>query len=664
MVLAASSILAMLSHISPVQAGKCSICEDAAAVARAFSDRAAELGHPTREETEPVAAYSPGATRSAAGSATRTNPRGSGVALDQAAAVVLGARAVSRAVLSAAGTCASEGICDQVETPSKKLSYSACPPILGGKNAQGMDHTVAPALALVDALKVDADRCSQMACPSVDCMARANLLEAAAFAESVLSAAVGEVPIAEGVPHPADPPIETFEKDLVVEESTERHQASHMSDMFSTRSVLRSLAGISRALSHGGLEPQLTQERAQEIAEYERQLKTQRETGGNRQHWRLVSARLALAGVRDALGLLRLEGQAANSDTWKLFARRMQAAVGALVRLDIAAQRETQPAHGIGPLEPSRLLQCEAANPALTRTLFQLRRVINAAAVCSVRNGCRADEAIQKGARRAAVAIASPVLDPGLELTRILEEEVLPEPEDIEAARPVESPRPSVQIVDRAYRQGEGVRISVKGNANRCLAEGGKIVLLPFAKARSIKPFDTVSVLSEQFAHLTMPPGHEKGQGKDTNREMLFAAPRKGQYSAMVFAGEAHGGRALSGTPLRVAENYPEACIGWTGVWQTEFGHLVTIEQPDGSLSGSYRQSFSARPGFLFGKVSGRRLDGSWVSEISEGGTRLFLEGEGVFRGSWGLAPGQFNSGGRWSGICIAQRTTGGGQPR
>jgi len=530
----------------------------------------------------------------------------------------------------ASDLCGKEMVCRSAEVVRAHKDAPACA-VFDENMAADLDSILAPVQATTAALETDALTCSAMPCPGAECDERHALLESAAFAEGILSAATGEVAVASNA-------------DGVSEEGDDTRTAPASLGVVG----VTALSHLTSILTPQGLDALGTQRLAGDLAELERKLLRPVSPGQQTPRWRRVAARLALAGMRDALGSLRLEARLGERAAWDHAASRLEATLKAMMRLETAGRRPAVSRSQGTQSTITPAASCPGVDPRLTRTLFRLRRAVNSAAICSVRSGCSAQQAIDEGAARAADLIASPVLDPQLELIKVLAEEVSIAPSRFEAARAVAEPAPQISLNRDAYQQGAAMELTLSSGNNRCLASGGHVALLRADEATGA-PASSLDQLEDAVEKVPV-AGQEQAK-------LLLRAPHDGTYNAAVYAGAAEGGALLAAIPLRVTGPEPAWCEGWTGVWQTEFGRLVTIEHENGDVSGTYGRTPDVPPGFVFGRLSGTRLDGVWISEISSGGTRLRLQDEGVFRGSWGLAKGQVANGGKWSGICIAAST-------
>lgn len=610
----------------------CPVCEISRSLANDLANKAAELKgealaslDASRTQADPSKLRWPGPARLDSGSTIWTHQQtalAQAKAADRSNQIAMGVELLAQAAARAAAACLSENICEvlhHVAVPSSP----ACA-VIGGDQTVDLDRILSPIRATTQALESEALTCSAMPCPGADCEARHVLLESAAFAEGILSAAVGETSqtVAEAVP-----------PDLTLTPEGATGSVA--------MSGLEALSRLAAVFDMTGLDPKETQELAASLANIEKNLIRPVSGEGRPPRWRRVSLRLALAGMRDALGSLRLEKRVSQPAAWERAAGRLETAVKSLMRLertksvDVMAKANATPA-----------ASCPGVAPPLTRTLFQLRRAINGSATCSVRSGCSAQEAIDQGTQRAALLVGRPVLEPQLELIKALEEEVAISPAVLNDAGVLAEPVPGISLTRSAYQQGSAIELDLEIRNNRCLANGGHVALVPLDEA------DGAIAISVDLLAGTV---EQAEISSDPKSRLLFRAPPEGRYTAAVYAGAAEGGALLAATPLRVTEPEPQYCDGWTGIWRTEFGRLVTVQHDDETVTGSYSRVPGVQPGFLFGRIRNTELRGVWISEISSGGARLTLEGNGLFRGSWGLSPDQITNGGRWSGVCIAQ---------
>ncbi|MEO0961939.1 MAG: hypothetical protein AAFY01_05885 [Pseudomonadota bacterium] len=614
----------------------CPVCEISRSLATDLEAKAADLKgdaqaafRASRTQKNPSTLGWPGPARLDSGSTIWTQQQ-TALAQSQAAnrsnQIALGVDLLAQAAARAAAACRTENICD-ASHHTVASSTPACA-VIGGDQTVDLDRLLSPIRATTQTLETEALTCSAMPCPGADCSARHTLLESAAFAEGILSAAVGETSqtVAEAV-------------------TTDLTQLPDMPTGSVAISGLQALSRLAVVFDTTGLDPRETRDLATSLADIEKNLVKPVSGEGRPPRWRRVSLRLALAGMRDALGSLRLEKRVSQPAAWERAAGRLETAIKALMRLE-----RTKSAHVITPARTTSAASCPGVDPQLTRTLFQLRRAINASATCSVRSGCSAQEAIDEGAQRAALLVGKPVLEPRLELIKTLEEEVAISPSVLSDAGVTTEPVPGISLTRTAYQQGSAIELDLEIRNNRCLANGGHVALVPLDEADGAMAV-SVDLLAETVEQAEV--------SNDPKSRLLFRAPAEGLYTAAVYAGAAEGGALLAATPLRVTEPEPHRCEGWTGVWQTEFGRLVTVQHDDETVTGSYGRVPDVQPGFLFGRTRNTQLRGVWVSEISSGGARLTLEGDGVFRGSWGLSPDQITNGGRWSGVCIAQAPDG-----
>ena len=625
----AAMMPAMISPAAGAAEEDCRTCALVSALAGELGGKASELARLADMASEqalagqtPQAMRWPGPARLDSDSTVWTHQHlalAQSRAAERAAHVAEGVGRLAAAAARAAQTCSREPICTVTHQGSPPHAGHACA-VLNTDMSGDLAQSLAPVQAVTRALEQEALTCAAMACPGAECSARHVLLEKAAFAQGILSAAAGEVSIA------MDPG---------------GRSPAGSSSAAPGDAGIAALSGLPAILTVSGLDPAGTQQLAAGLAAFENKLIRPDGPDAGLPHWRRVSARLALAGMRGALGTLRLEGRLVRPAVWEQAATRLETALKALMRLE---QSPGGPAAG-----QSSAVACPGVDPDLTRALFRLRNAVNSAAICSVRSGCTAQEAIDAGAARAAQLVSAPVFELRLELVKALEEEVAITPGVFNAAKATAEPAPQISPDRQTYQQGAAIALDVDISNNRCLAAGGHVALIPADEAAGAPPVFLDDVAPDvDTVQLTAP-----SQRPDTR--LLFRAPREGSYSAVVYAAPAEGGALLGAAPIRISRGEPEYCDRWTGVWDTEFGRLVTVEDEAGNVSGTYARSPDVQPGFVFGRVRNNQMQGVWVSEISTGGTRLTLEEEGVFRGSWGLTPQQVTNGGRWSGTCIIQ---------
>ena len=190
-------------------------------------------------------------------------------------------------------------------------------------------------------------------------------------------------------------------------------------------------------------------------------------------------------------------------------------------------------------------------------------------------------------------------------------------------------------LLDQAtYLTGEAINVAANTAPSACLLSDGAISI---AKAGDTRRRERRYVLAGNAAS-----------------EILLAAPGEpGRYVVRVFASPDRGGHLLSEHPLHV-DAFGPSCDGFTGLWDTEFGHLHLIDR-EGDVTGSYRRSeFAPSPGLLIGSREGDTLKGMWLSELGRGGARLRLAADGQsFNGTWGVKVDRVSGGGRWSGRCL-----------
>ncbi len=205
-------------------------------------------------------------------------------------------------------------------------------------------------------------------------------------------------------------------------------------------------------------------------------------------------------------------------------------------------------------------------------------------------------------------------------------------------ARVVQSSPVSIAFERIDVLAGEIVSVSADTSPSACLIADGAIGLV-----RAGAPLGT-----EERYRL------EGG----TRSEVSLAAPTApGRYVIRVFASPGRGGQLLSEHGFTV-QALKAGCEGFTGLWDTSFGPLRLVDR-DGRVTGSYRRGGNAPlPGLVVGSRTGtgtsQVFEGTWLSELGRGGTRLRLTNNGTrFRGTWGVTPNRSTGGGAWNGECL-----------
>ncbi len=294
-----------------------------------------------------------------------------------------------------------------------------------------------------------------------------------------------------------------------------------------------------------------------------------------------------------------------------------------------------------------------------------MRRASAALAVCGARGGCTAADAAPVLAALEArgpgtVASTADFVAEGYRLWIRTLAQLDMRPDD-----------PVVLVPDlAAYGPGEAILITHAQSTNQCLAEEGSWLGL-FAPEIPQGAPQGAPPAAPQGVPQGVPQGAQREPPDDANEvssdytpgvrsstdSVLFAAPDvPGSYQVRAFAPAARGGAELARVDVPVAET-PVACNGFSGIWDSNFGELRLYAR-DGAARGSYRRTPEAGPGFLTGEVRGRRLYGTWESELGRGGARLVLSSDGsYFRGSWSHIPGQYSGTGSWTGTCRFETT-------
>ena len=522
----------------------------------------------------------------------------------------------------AATRCAQSGYCRASAPPDIAASSRSASASGTTRHcaafAPGDGNALARLTRHVAALERHNAQCRGTACPVADCARQSALMEEVAFTRSILAAAAG--------PQPADASIAGGPR---------AGQAPAGGN--TGKNALDALASIADAIGHAEIDREGLRMAAAALATAEAALLAQEPQTGQadisapRSAWRAMAARFALAAVRDRLGQIQLA--AADGSDMRLLpglADRMASAALAMMR------------HGRPVAPPPPVGFCAADAARLGALHRRIQAALEGAAACGVRAGCDVHEAVTRGEARARQLVSTPVLPETLELVRAIEEEA---DIGVDAASVQDAVAPRIDAAITRAMAGEVIEARIDPRGNRCLADGGYVALEP--AGTHAERAEGMSALSSLMRE-TLTAG-------DPQASVLFEAPAPGDYSLNVYAAAGAGGALLAQRPVVVTKPAPARCDGWTGVWRTEFGRLVTVERAGGTVTGTYRQGSAVRPGFLTGRVSGDTLRGTWMSEIGTGGTRLTLRGEGLFRGTWGLAPGRETNGGIWSGICIAR---------
>lgn len=552
----------------------------------------------------------------------------------------------ARTLRAAALACRAEPSCRPAAPPAAPppASPAAQPPALPGTRTDappacirlstGPEGALTRLQKQVESLEAENARCADFVCPSVDCAARRARLAAAAFSAAMLEALGGpaarQPPLAARLRRAAKPGAD----------------APPPADAADPETLGRAFARLARGFDAHGHDPEALRAAAAAIARMEPGLAGDADAGepaAPRGHWRMLAARLALASVRDALTRVQLaeDAQAVPARLPGL-ARRIANAVHAINRLARV------------PAMPRTAEVCDGqVRPVLALTA-RFARALEDAGACTVRAGCDAHAAVAEGRARARLLLTRPALSPALEVVRALEEEAGAGAADDPSGAGIvgEAPAPRIALAHETFTAGEAIAVEVDRRGNRCLADGGHVALFSTG-APGAAPLERIALDTPALL-----PGRAGGAGRDTVT-LWFEAPGPGRFELAVHAAQGSGGVRLSRRPLQVVAGPPPRCTGWTGVWQTEFGRLVTVAHADGTVSGTYRRSSGTRPGFLVGRIEKDALTGVWFSEIGRGGTRLRLIGDGVFRGSWGLSPRRVSGGGVWTGICMADPASG-----
>ena len=280
------------------------------------------------------------------------------------------------------------------------------------------------------------------------------------------------------------------------------------------------------------------------------------------------------------------------------------------------------------PPEPRPLLVDSAANDiqrcALSgwgRTAVQLAEAKAALSVCMARSGCAQAPSPAKETR----------IDSAIAALATLTDRARFNAERARFAATGKQGGVRLTTPYAAYQVGEVIAVNTEMTDAMCMADGGAILL------RNTKTDDVLTRY-----RLNEPP----------KTALLFEAPEPaGKYRIEAHAPGKRGGQRISALNLVIDRPHP-GCQGFNGTWSTGFGTLRMVER-NGEITGTYKRSPDARPGYLFATRKGRTLTGRWLSEIGTGGTRLVLlkDGKG-FKGSWSHYPDKVSGTGVWNGRC------------
>lgn len=202
-----------------------------------------------------------------------------------------------------------------------------------------------------------------------------------------------------------------------------------------------------------------------------------------------------------------------------------------------------------------------------------------------------------------------------------------------------ESPPASVSLEFPTYTAREPITVNIEARQNSCAASGSVLALSTVGAGRD----DDVLYQSNLQA--------------DQPSVTLAAPEQPGAYVFSLLAPAASAGALgpapLAKVPFEVRAG-PEACDGFAGTWDTDFG-TMTATLRGNELRGSYQRSGATRPGIIIGTVRDRTMTGTWRSDLGSGGARLVLSSDGQrFSGTWGEKEGEVDGAGLWRGRCVA----------
>lgn len=200
--------------------------------------------------------------------------------------------------------------------------------------------------------------------------------------------------------------------------------------------------------------------------------------------------------------------------------------------------------------------------------------------------------------------------------------------------RVTESPRPRLTTDRNRYQVGEVIAVHLDPEPSACLNQRG------------------IVSLSRTLAQESHAQSYQVSGASETDL-MFGATEQPGEYVVQVFGDAARGGVKLGETGLSIEPATP-GCVGFSGLWETNFGRLRLVARGQ-RVTGSYRRTSDAPlPGIVLADIEGRTLTGTWMSELGRGGTRLRLSADGNrFTGTWGIRPDRHDGAGSWTGTCL-----------
>lgn len=282
---------------------------------------------------------------------------------------------------------------------------------------------------------------------------------------------------------------------------------------------------------------------------------------------------------------------------------------------------------------PSQGQVCEGTVRLVQATQQRVTQALLTLGSCNVRAACGPDESDDTTGATADQQISS-----GRSLIELLAND---RSAAAAALRPLTFQRdPEVGLTtDLAqYFAGEAIAVHALAENNRCLADRSSHLVLARAGGAT-SPAQGVA------AHALDPAD---------SAAWLFSAPQDpGTYRFVLDTSKARGEGQFGASPVFAVSAPPaQACSGFTGRWQTDFG-VLTLYIRDGIARGSYQRK-DERPGLLVGSVDGTILTGRWSSELGDGGARLSLGQDGrSFQGSWSQYADRYSGAGKWDGKCL-----------
>ena len=499
---------------------------------------------------------------------------------------------------AAASSCELEKLCTRDDPQRSAQSI----PLDCKRDRQDVMSAIARISALAEGVVAQARLCQSIECPVMNCARSSELLADLEIAEMSLAELAGGRTALLGAERPG--------------------QGVGMATV---------LGGIERALVRLALDSAETSLTSSDLSARAHDMRsglvgwmtqTEFRRGVDKNGWRVS----ALMGEIDVAAEWALSGDTVEY-THAYFEALSRAMLSA-ARLDAALAIENDE-RVQGQSTPASGPVCGAAE--LGNAYLSTGRAIAALGFCRAKSACIRSSGIpwSRGAQRSAsggeIGALAAIIG------------ALPLDPERQADASVARSLPAVVSMSReGYLAGEVITVAVDGRPSSCLVKGGAIAIARAGTSQTV----------EQRFQL---------QGNATSEVLLAAPNNPGRYVVRVFASPDRGGQVLSEHPFAVDQLGP-GCEGFTGVWDTQFGRLHMVER-DGLVSGSYRRNEKALlPGLLIGERAGRTFEGTWLSELGRGGTKLRLLESGIrFRGTWGARPGNATNGGPWNGDCLGR---------